>query len=414
MERVLIIEDSNMVMKVLRHVLSQSDQLDPVYATSFAETKQCIAAEPNGFFAALVDLSLPDAPNGEVIDYILSLNIPTIVLTGSFDVEKRQELLSKGVVDYVTKEGRYSYEFAVSILHRLIKNQGIKVLVVDDSPLPRSIVVGLLNLHLYDVYEAEDGVRAIKTLLETPDIRLLITDYNMPRMDGFELVKNIRVKYEKTDLIIIGLSTESDAPLSAKFIKAGANDFLKKPFNHEEFHCRISHNIEFLEMIEAIKDAANRDDLTETYTRKYFYDVGEQRHNIAVSNSTTIAAAVIDLDNFSEINNAYGHEVADTVLQYVGRQFAKAFGRFIVARAGSKEFYALMPGLPNDKAREFVDEIRQLIGNEQIIVNDVSVSVTFSAGVSNNSGESLDEQMTFAAKRLKRAKEAGGDLVFGD
>lgn len=414
MERVLVIEDSAMVMKILRHVLSQSEQLDPVYATSFEEARQCVAAEPGGFFAALVDLSLPDAPNGEVVDYTLSLGIPSIVLTGSFNVEKRQELLNKGVVDYVTKEGRYSYEFAVGVLHRLIKNRSVKVLVVDDSAIPRSIIVNLLKLHLYDVYEAEDGPRAIKVLLETPDIKLLITDYNMPRMDGFELVRNIRVKYEKTDLIIIGISAEGEAPLSAKFIKAGANDFLKKPFHHEEFHCRITHNIEFLEMIEAIRDSVSRDDLTGTFTRKHFYDQGELRHNAAVTNETTMAAAIIELDNFAAINDAYGHEAADIVLRYIGKRFLKAFGRFIVARTGGKEFSVLMPGLPNDKAREFVDEVRQLIAGEQINVGEAAVSVAFTAGVSNELGCNLDEQMTSVAKCLKRAKYAGGDLVFGD
>ena len=74
-------------------------------------------------------------------------------------------------------------------------------------------------------------------MLANPDIKILITDYNMPRMDGFELVKTIRGKYEKTDLVIIGLSSDEDGSLSARFIKNGANDFLRKPFNHEEFFC---------------------------------------------------------------------------------------------------------------------------------------------------------------------------------
>jgi len=228
MKKVLVVEDSVMVMKVLTHVLSRSDQVLPVYAKSFSEAKARVESGEHEFFAALVDLSLPDAPDGEVVDYTLGLDIPTIVLTGSFDEKRRADLLNKGIVDYVTKEGRYSYQYALGVLHRLIKNQRVKVLVVDDSSTARKFVSQMLRLHLYPVFEAEDGVEAIKVLLANPDIKILITDYHMPRMDGFELVKNIRVKYEKSDLIIVGLSSEGDGTLSAKFIKHGANDFLRQ------------------------------------------------------------------------------------------------------------------------------------------------------------------------------------------
>ena len=242
MKKVLIVEDSSMVMRVIKHVVKQSSLFIPLYAESLAEAQAVINDEPD-IFAAMVDLSLPDAPNGEIVDYTLGLKIPTIVLTGSFDTEKRDTLLSKGVVDYVTKEGRFSYIYACNLIYRLVKNEAIKVLVVDDSLTSRKIVVSLMRLHRYQVLEAHDGVDAIKVLLENPTIKMLITDYNMPRMDGFELVQNLRVKYVKSELVIIGISSEGDGHLTARFIKAGANDFIKKPFNHEEFFCRITHNV---------------------------------------------------------------------------------------------------------------------------------------------------------------------------
>lgn len=414
MKTVLIIEDSAIVLKVLRHVLSRSSQIHPVYATSYAEAREQIESGEHTFFAALVDLTLPDAAQGEVVDYVLGQQIPTVVLTGSFDEKRRETLLAQGVVDYVTKEGRYSYDYASSVLHRLIKNQSVKVLVVDDSTTARHYVSGLLRLHLYQVVEAADGVEAIKALLEHPDIRILITDYNMPRMDGFELVKTIRAKYEKTDLIIIGLSSEGEGALSAKFIKNGANDFLRKPFNHEEFHCRISHNIEFVELVEQVRDAANRDDLTGCYNRKYFFEYGASVRDRAVQNGSPLSVAVINLDDFNSVNERYGHEIGNFVMQRIADSLTEAFDRFLLARAGGQEFFALMPGLGHDKALAYVNRVREVIGANTQLLGNERATITFSAGVTSDLGDSIDTMLSNAGLALQRAREAGGDLVFGD
>ncbi|WP_045857244.1 diguanylate cyclase [Teredinibacter purpureus] len=414
MKTILVVEDSAIVMKVLRHVLARSAQINPIYAKTFAEAKQIVARGDHVFFAALVDLTLPDAPDGEVVDYTLGLKLPTIVLTGSFDNQRREKLLAKGIVDYVTKEGRFSYQYALGVLHRLIKNQQVKVLVVEDSSTQRKFISTLLKLHLYDVIDADDGVNAIKALLANPDIKILITDYNMPRMDGFELVKTIRGKYEKTDLVIIGLSSDEDGSLSARFIKNGANDFLRKPFNHEEFFCRINHNVEFIELIEQVRDAANRDDLTGCYNRKYFFEQGSSIRDRSAQNESPLSVAVIDLDNFKSINDRYGHEIGNFVIQRVADSLSTSFDRFLLARAGGQEFFALLPGLNNEKAVAFVDRIREIVASSPQRLGAEEASITFSAGVSSLLGDSIDDMLFSAGACLHRAKDTGGDIVIGD
>ncbi|HMU67379.1 MAG TPA: diguanylate cyclase, partial [Cellvibrionaceae bacterium] len=277
----------------------------------------------------------------------------------------------------------------------------------------RKFITQLLHLQHYQVLEAVDGVDAIKAVIEHPDIRLLITDYNMPRMDGFELVQNLRVKYEKTDLIIIGLSSENDGALSAKFIKNGANDFLRKPFNHEEFFCRVNHNIELLEMIETIRDSAYRDFYTGAYNRHYFFEQGQALLNQAREKKVSIAAVVIDLDNFRDINARYGNDAGDQIMRIIAQKLMHAFGRFLFARSGGQEFYALLYGLDNTKAVALVDLIKERV-REPITLGDKQVTVSFSAGVSNGAGFSLDELMTSANNCVLRSKEAGGGLVLGD
>ncbi|PCK09504.1 MAG: diguanylate cyclase response regulator [Alteromonadaceae bacterium] len=414
MIKILVVEDSNIVVKILKHVLSSCDAFQAEYAMSFAEAKKLVENTDQDYFAALIDLNLPDAPDGEVVDYTLKLGIPTIVLTGSFDETRREKLLAKGIVDYVTKEGKYSYEYCRNVVLRLIKNQDVKVLVVDDSDTARNFVVNLLKLHLYQVLEAKDGVQGIKVLLENPEIKLLITDYNMPRMDGCELVKNIRMKYEKTDLVIIGLSDQGESALSAKFIKTGANDFLKKPLNHEEFYCRVTHNMEFVDMVEAIRDASFRDDLTGAYNRKYFYSQYRSLLDSSGGTAANLSVAVLDLDNFSAINNRYGSDIGDFILKSVVVIFTRLFERFVFVRADGQQFYILMPGLPTAKAMAFVEKVRQILCARAIEFGDNSVVITFSAGVSDVTGAGIDSALNLCAVSLKGAKEAGGDLVFGD
>jgi len=402
-----------MVLKVINHVLSQNQNFKVDYAKSFAEARSLVEKnEP--YFVALVDLGLPDAVDGEVVDYTLQQKIPTIVLTASFDEKKREAMLQKGIVDYVTKEGKYSYELALNTIERLVKNEKIKVLVVDDSSTQRKMLTHLLKLQLFNVVEAEDGVDAIKVLLANPDISLLITDFNMPKMDGFELIKNIRVKYEKSDLIAIGISSNEEGALSAKFIKYGANDFLRKPFNQEEFFCRINHNLDQLELIEKIRDASRRDEATGVYSRRYFFAKGESVISGTKIEDSDVAIAVVNLDHFSEVNERYTSKVGDVVLQEFAAKLDRMLDRFLVARSESDTFLCLLQGLDNDKACSLISRVRQLISEEPVVVDGKEISVGFSAGISNVISAGFDAQVRIASRNLSRAKEAGGDIVFGD
>lgn len=415
MKKILIVEDSEMVTKVLRHLLqSQSLAYDAVYASSLAQAQAIYEQSPQDFFVALVDLNLPDAPNGEVVDLTLSKKIPTIVLTGSYDEQRREQLFNKGIVDYVTKEGRYAYSKAVSMIQRLEKNQQIKVLVVDDSDMSRKHMTNLFRRHLFQVIEAVDGVDAIKVLLDNPEIKLLITDYNMPRMDGFELVRKLRYKYDKTDLIMIGVSGDSNEALSAKFIKHGANDFLRKPFHPEEFYCRIIHNIESLELIEQIKYQAQRDHLTGLYHRAYFFNSAREPYQQAQTNQTPLALAVINIDHFAKINETHGNSWGDYVLRELANRLQQMLGRFLLARADSDDFYVLMPGLDNEKAAALLSKVKQLLASDAFQINGQGQHLSVSIGLTNQLCGSLDQQLARAISYLQRAKEAGGSMLVDD
>lgn len=417
MKKILIVEDSSTITKILKHLLKQHPNITALFAASLAQGQALYEQHKAELFAGIIDLNLPDAPNGEMVDYLLHKDLPVIVLTANYQEEKRLELLEKGIVDYVIKESRYSYNYALNLIPRLEKNQSIKILIAEDSRPTRAFVKALLEKHLYQVLEAGNGLEALDVLEDNPDIKLLITDYHMPEMDGVELVRAIRQNIDKSDLVIIGLSGEGKGALSAKFIKNGANDFLQKPFFHEELYCRVMHNIEELELIEKIRDTANHDYLTNLHNRRYYFENGEILHANAVKNNTPLAVAMLDIDHFKEFNDNFGHEIGDKVLVFLAEELKVAFSRFVVARLGGEEFSVIIPGLNNEQAFTLLDKFRSNtasmtidIGAEDGELLDVSISI----GITNKKLESLDQQLYHAGQLLYRAKEAGRNMVVGD
>ncbi len=412
-KKVLMVEDSNLVVKVMRRLVIEQNEFEADFALSYAEAKQLIGNDPEQYFAAVVDLNLPDAPNGEVVDLVLENKIPTIVLTASYDEKKRDSLFAKGIVDYVIKENRYSYSYALKLMTRLNRNHDIKVMVVDDSLVARKQCTNLLEKYLFHVYQADGAKQAIRHLIDNPDIRLVITDYNMPEIDGFELVKLLRGKYDKQDLTIIGLSGDENAALSAKFIKNGANDFLRKPFIQEEFYCRIMHNIESLEAIEQIRDSANRDYLTGLYNRRYFCQQAEHKIGEFQQSSQSYSMAIIEIDNFKEFNNVY-HSYGDQVVQVFSDAFKRFFSDDLTGRLNGTEFVLLQASEDQEAAYEKLDAFRKLVADIKMTLADEEKGMTVSIGLKSSQQDQLTDLLKNCDDLLQRAQAAGQNIVLYD
>ncbi|MFC1556329.1 response regulator [candidate division KSB1 bacterium] len=258
MQQILIIDDTKTIAALFKDNLESALNFETRWAPSFAETERLLNARDADFHVAIVDLNLPDAPNGEVVDYVISKNVPAIVLTGDFSDDTRERIWAKNVVDYVLKEGMHNLDYIITLIKRLQKNKTTKVLVVDDANVSRTLVSNLLKIHLYDVFVAKDGKEALEILDKNPDIRLIITDCYMPKMDGFQLSGEVRKRYSKEQLAIIGMSAKGSNTMSARFIKSGANDFLQKPFIKEEFYCRVSQNVTMLEHFSELRESEER------------------------------------------------------------------------------------------------------------------------------------------------------------
>jgi len=414
MEKILIIEDSKSLNLLFSTHVKRELGFEVVSAFSYKEAKG-ILEKDSDFFIALSDIKLPDALNGEVIDLVLSFNVSTIVVTGGISDEIQDAICSKKIIDYVLKGNPDNLIYLLSLIKRIKLNETIKVLVAEDSSTARKIITELLKVHKYIVYDCKNGEEALSILKENPDIKMLITDYHMPKINGFDLISEVRHKYNKNQMVIIGTSSQEDDRLSSKFIKYGANDFITKPFRAEEFYCRITQNIQNLEYIETIKDISHRDYLTNLYNRRYFFEAVNRLVALSKREKKKFTVAMLDLDHFKKINDIYGHQAGDLVLQKAASILIKRFRETdVVARFGGEEFCVFAYDMRPKDAKEVFEVVRKTIMKDVIKIDEHELKVTVSIGICTKSSDSIEEMINEADANLYQAKETGRNRIVFD
>ena len=414
--RILIIEDSRSVSSLMRHRL-EKDFFCQVTQCASADVFRDIIRRGDPFDVAVVDLNLPGASDGEVLDAVIAEGIPAVVFTADFNRDLRDRLLQKGVADYHVKNNENAIDMVVSSVLRLLGNRDVGVLVVDDVPSARSMLADLLRVQKFQVYEAATGYQALDILARQPHIELVITDYHMPDMDGYELTRRIRREHNSDRLRIIGISSSADRLLSASFLKGGANDFVYRPYVVEELQCRIQHNIETLAQLRQLRVAAFSDYLTGLPNRRYFFDEGPAQVAGRLERREACCIAMLDIDHFKKLNDTYGHEIGDRVLQAVGAKLARWLegSGHLLARLGGEEFSVLMLGLDVEAGAALCESLRADIESLRVALDDQDLNVTISIGLAEIAGrESFSNYLAAADQLLYLAKSYGRNRVYSE
>lgn len=412
-ERVLIVDDNRALAKLIARKMQANVDMEVDVAHSFAQAQDLIEKNDSDYFIALLDLNLPDAPDGEIVDYVLSKGIMAIVLTGSIDAQTKETFIHKDIVDYVYKGNVTDVNYIFHTVNRLSKNRGIGVMVVDDSLTMRNAIKSILKSQLFDVYVAAHGEEAMNYFEQYDNIKLVITDYKMPVMDGLELTKVLREKYSKTELAIIGLTGNSNDGAASLFLKTGANDFMVKPFGREELIVRISNNIESIENIELITNFANKDFLSGLYNRRYFFEASREYLDSIKGTNESFAIATIDVDRFKSVNDTYGHDVGDEAIKFVSAILSESCkGKDIVSRFGGEEFCILLKNIVAEDAVKFFVKLRTTIASRELIVKDKILKLTVSIGVSiGDCNSDIKNLLVSTDKALYNAKSSGRNRV---
>lgn len=398
--QVLVVEDSRTFRHYLKDQLQQAG-FEAIFATTLAQARSLLT-QPHMFFCAILDYCLPDAENGEVIDVVLSHDLKSIVLAAQYNDHIREQVLAKGVLDYLLKDSTASIAYLTPLLQRLKANIGYKALVVEDSPTIRRHISQLLEKQNLTVLEAKDCEQALAVLAQDDDISLIIADNDMPKKDGITMIQEIRHQYDLDDIAILGLSASDDHTLTAQFLKAGANDFLYKPFNQEEFYCRIHHILNMKDNANQLYKMANQDILTGLWNRRYFF-----------ANTPTTKAwqniAMLDIDHFKKVNDTYGHDGGDAVLVMISKIIEAHFPEAIVARFGGEEFCIYDNGTQT-LFLQTLELVRTHIESLNIPYQDTHISITISIGAIS-AYSTLDILIKQADDNLYLAKQQGRNCL---
>ncbi|MFC6655972.1 diguanylate cyclase [Roseibium salinum] len=383
-------------------------------ARSYAEAENCLDLPIGDPDLALVDLTLPDAPDGEIVDLCSERHIPTIVFTSRFDPKIRNKMLSKGVIDYVLKDSPGSLNYVADLIRKLAHNPKIGVLVIDDAHVEREAISQIVAKHLYKVYQAGSTDEALQCLKENTDIKLVLADYFMPGKDGFAFLKAVRRQHKAEEVGVIGMSSYAKPENRVQFLKYGAADFVDKHCPPEELLLRISQNLDYMYRIEELNNLAMRDALTGLYNRRYLLEgVAKAVKSWPTSENSRHWLALLDLDSFKSINDKLGHDFGDAVLTSFARHLLKLSGeRDVVTRLGGDEFCVVFRDKTEEDVVHLLESLLDTIQTSPVRHAGEEHHMRTSIGLAPIQEGKLGDALKGADLRLYTAKRTGrGQLV---
>lgn len=211
-----------------------------------------------------------------------------------------------------------------------------KVLVVEDEWINREILSNILTVE-YEVVCAENGEQAISILeREARSISLILLDLMMPVMSGEEVLRVCRSRDEFLQLPVIVMTQDEDAEVPS--IRAGADDFIKKPYNLPEVILARCERIIDLYEKKSLIDSTENDPLTGLYTGDFFFEYIKQLEKY---NDVQMDAIVMDIEHFHLINEIYGRSEGDKILKKVASMIKSELGDTvgIACRCSADTFY---------------------------------------------------------------------------
>ena len=242
---ILIIEDNKTIAMYEKQTLKNVGY-DVIVAHTQEEAEKLVKIHKKDIILSIVDINLPDSQDA-ALNFLLKRNIPSIAMTGSFHPKLRDKIIDKQVVDYIVLEDDQQLELLQATVNRIVNNVHRKILIVDDSKASRFALKNLLGFQNFTIFEASNAKDALKILRDNTDISIALIDYEMPGMNGADLTRIIRKSYNRMELSIFAISVHTEPIITIEFLKAGANDFITKPYIKEEVLARLGVNIDMME-----------------------------------------------------------------------------------------------------------------------------------------------------------------------
>jgi len=287
------------------------------------------------------------------------------------------------------------------------------ILIVDDEVDMCKVLTQRFEYKGMHVFTANTGEEAIKMAQEIhPDIILL--DIMMPGMDGMTANEKLKINSATKDIPVVFLSAKSMIEDKIKGFETGADDYVTKPFDFEELYARV---MAILKKKKLYEEMAMKDGLTGLYNRRFFDQKYTELFAVAERYGRIFSLVIIDIDNFKNINDKYGHAEGDHVLRKTAEVIKTNFRKTdIAARYGGDEFTVLMPETGKEAAQKALDNLRSILSVETALSENKSVSYsismsmgagTYRKGLTKIQIFELADSIMYKEKHEKQNKSSG-------
>ncbi len=288
------------------------------------------------------------------------------------------------------------------------------ILVVDDESQVCDLLAEALIFMGHRVQTARDGSEAAAKIAKSP-FAIVITDMDMPVMDGMELIRFIVKNCNGTDIIAI-----TGHAMKYKYtdvVAAGAADFITKPFTLNELEAKLNRLIRERCLRDELERLAVRDPLTCLYNRRHFQSCVRREVIRADRYKHHLFMFFSDIDSFKEYNDEKGHQAGDALLVRYAEILTSSIRDAVdmAFRFGGDEFIVLLPHLPRTKACKVAERIREKYNALNLAPTSLSIGIARYIKKNENLDQDIEDMIQRADAALYHAKrELGGDKICFD
>ena len=201
-----------------------------------------------------------------------------------------------------------------------------QIVIAEDDPISRRLLEVLLTRSGYQVSVASNGTEALELLDQVDAPRLAVLDWMMPGLEGLQVCRKIRERKDRPYTYILLLSARAQKEDLLLGLESGADDYLTKPFDALELRARLHVGQRILQLQDGLMEKgaellfrATHDSLTGLPNRGMVLDTLRRERSRQVRGGGSFGIILLDIDHFKNVNDTYGHQCGDAVLQEVAR-----------------------------------------------------------------------------------------------
>lgn len=436
-ESILIVDDLEFNRNILREMMK--DQYKIYEASNGREALEILEEHSTEIRLILLDIVMPVMDGREFLAIknknLMFRDIAVIIITAEEDTQMQLNMLESGVNDYITKPFikesvlrrinnvlDYNNRFR-DMMHeysKIAKKLSVKnsiydtILIVDDSDLNRAIMKDIFK-NEFTVLEATNGEEALIVIQQyNYRVDVILLDLFMPVMDGVEFL-NIKKQNEMmADIPVVVITADDTVAQQVNVLELGASDYVVKPIVADILIRRVNNVMEsryqykkMLKQYYNVVEQTTADPLTHLYSKS---TAEEMIMRIIKENPDKCHALIVmDVDDFKELNDEYGHSYGDVILINLADRMKKFFRTGdVLARANGFQFCMFMQDVPSaviaeKKCQELLVEIAKMrIGKKQI-----SVTCSLGIAIAENRPMKFGDLYERAEVALNEAKKLG-------